>query len=415
MQEEQQSSKQRLSKTSRFSIGLSFFVALFAVVSLIAAGFNNLSYAAPTISGNFVFRQAQAGAGNQSVLINGSSDGGFFAVPIYLANSTDYGSGTPVFCIEHASDADTSGLTYEKDSDLSDIGLLYILNKSRVLNENSRGIIPTDANILTSSDETLARKVLETYATQVAIWVYMYENYYKVDNSRYARHSLAGNNKSAEENYNLIKAANYIEAPVINVEVDFSGRSIFDTYIASVVREAQAYTGVKNLTVSKANHTISKVGDDGWYQSAPITVAAEPSNDLVSFDVSVSGVEGAIVVDKDGNEKSSFNARSGEDLSFFVRVPTNKVSQEASKVTVTVKGLFDNYLSGAVYKNGDHQKVVTVTGTQNYESERLSIDFMGVPDTGMSKAQTIYFIGLIVLLCGVGIVYANAKPAQTEE
>ena len=32
----------------------------------------------------------------------------------------------------------------------------------------------------------------------------------------------------------------------------------------------------------------------------------------------------------------------------------------------------------------------------------------------MSTAQTIYFIGLIVLLCGVGIVYANAKPAESK-
>ena len=34
------------------------------------------------------------------------------------------------------------------------------------------------------------------------------------------------------------------------------------------------------------------------------------------------------------------------------------------------------------------------------------------PDTGMTTAQTIYFIGLIVLLCGVGIIYANAKPVE---
>ena len=33
----------------------------------------------------------------------------------------------------------------------------------------------------------------------------------------------------------------------------------------------------------------------------------------------------------------------------------------------------------------------------------------------MSAAQTIYFIGLIVLLCGVGIVYANAKPIENNQ
>ena len=37
-----------------------------------------------------------------------------------------------------------------------------------------------------------------------------------------------------------------------------------------------------------------------------------------------------------------------------------------------------------------------------------------VPDTGMGIAQTIYFMGLILLLSGVGIVYANAKPKTSE-
>ena len=35
-----------------------------------------------------------------------------------------------------------------------------------------------------------------------------------------------------------------------------------------------------------------------------------------------------------------------------------------------------------------------------------------VPDTGMTTAQTIYFIGLIILLSGVGIIYATAKPQE---
>ena len=48
------------------------------------------------------------------------------------------------------------------------------------------------------------------------------------------------------------------------------------------------------------------------------------------------------------------------------------------------------------------------------KTARCDIDFVGTPDTGMSKAQTVFFIGLIVLLCGVGIVYANAKPIEVE-
>ena len=45
----------------------------------------------------------------------------------------------------------------------------------------------------------------------------------------------------------------------------------------------------------------------------------------------------------------------------------------------------------------------------------LEISFVGSPDTGMNNAQTIYFIGLIILLCGVGIVYANAKPVEQKQ
>ena len=41
-------------------------------------------------------------------------------------------------------------------------------------------------------------------------------------------------------------------------------------------------------------------------------------------------------------------------------------------------------------------------------------DTPDVPDTGMGVAQTIYFMGLILLLSGVGIVYANAKPKTNE-
>ena len=37
-----------------------------------------------------------------------------------------------------------------------------------------------------------------------------------------------------------------------------------------------------------------------------------------------------------------------------------------------------------------------------------------VPDTGVTAAQTIYFIGLIILLSGVGIIYANVKPAENK-
>ena len=57
---------------------------------------------------------------------------------------------------------------------------------------------------------------------------------------------------------------------------------------------------------------------------------------------------------------------------------------------------------------------MSVTGTTVNENKGIEVEFVGAPDTGMNTAQTIYFIGLIILLCGVGIVYANAKPVESK-
>ncbi|MBQ3307057.1 MAG: hypothetical protein IJG68_02565 [Bacilli bacterium] len=427
---EQSSSSSRSSSSSssqssqgmfRFSIVLSFLVAVFAMVSLIAVGFNNISFAASSIEGNsFTFYEGVQGSGNP-IMIRASDNGsgGFFTVPIYLANNADYinYNAVPVFCVEHNTNIQ-DGATYNKGDSIDDIGLLYILNKSRVL--GGSGITPEDLEFTIGgqapTSRTYGANIIETYATQVAIWVYMYEKYYLSNPTGYAMHSLGYPDNTpavaADTNYNIIRAANQLSVTdfsYINGDIGL-GRGFYNNYISSVVEAAKSYTGVKNLVVSKANNTISQVQDDTYYQSAAMSVSATPSDDLVSFDVSVSGVQSAFIVDEEGNRKTTFAPGS----KFYVRVPTKDITNETGKVTVTVRGKFNNYLSGSYFTSENLQKVVVVTGTENYETANLVIDFVGTPDTGMSKSQTVFFIGLIVLLCGIGIIYANSKPVEVQ-
>ena len=75
-------------------------------------------------------------------------------------------------------------------------------------------------------------------------------------------------------------------------------------------------------------------------------------------------------------------------------------------------GAFEKYV-GYEYESGEYQKITDVKIMNDVITKPLSfkLDYTPeVPDTGMNTAQTIYFIGLIVLLSGVGIIYANAKP-----
>ena len=92
-----------------------------------------------------------------------------------------------------------------------------------------------------------------------------------------------------------------------------------------------------------------------------------------------------------------------------------KVTKNVQKVVVSVAGNFTT-LEGKYYNAaGDFQKVVSVKTGEKSISRGTEVEFIGTDDTGMNTVQTIYFIGLIVLLCGVGIVYANAKPVQVKQ
>ena len=165
---------------------------------------------------------------------------------------------------------------------------------------------------------------------------------------------------------------------------------------------------------------ITVTSDEKYYQSSEISVSADPSdsNSFHGYMVKLEEApEGTIVVDPNGEEIKDLNNFSGSSK-FYIRVPINKVTEENKTVKFSVTGSFSSY-EGHYYKddNGVAQTVSTVyqvnsnfqTGaefTLNYTPE--------VPDTGLSTAQTVYFIGLIVLLSGLGIIYANVKPSESK-
>ena len=134
----------------------------------------------------------------------------------------------------------------------------------------------------------------------------------------------------------------------------------------------------------------------------------------MTYDVTIKGVEGAYLVDAAGNKISATGLTA--DKEFWVRIPADKVGTATVSVTVEATGHF-NTLTGHFYEasTGNYQRVVTVTGTTLDVSDGGTFEIIPTPDTGMNVAQTIYFIGLIVLLCGVGIVYANAKPVEIKQ
>jgi len=396
-------------KKVSLSIVLSFAVAAFAIVSLIAVGFNQISYAVPNDKMTVIpglYTDPTSGdpvpAG-----VNGRGDSGALYVPMLFSDSSDATTAEkPVFCIEHGVDYSVEADDYNSDGEVfDDLGLVYILNQSKVL--GGKGIVQADKKYPDSTTETLAAddyKALETYVTQVAIWMYMHETYPAGD-TRHGKLEETGALTVIKNPISLVSTRDG------NVRPIYSG-NLYNEYVKNVVAAAKDATNYKTVKAVLKSTSITLMGDGDVYQTDRIDVTANPSSDLVNYSVDLSGLDGAYVVDKDGNKKSGLDTFAPSDY-FYVRVPANKVTNDKNTVNITIVGEFQNYIGGEYFlSSGNAQSMVSVT-SENFRIYNSSyINFMAAPDTGMTTAQTIYFIGLIVLLCGVGIIYANAKPVE---
>ena len=403
-----------------FSVVLSFMVSIWAVFSLAMFGIvtnqgTGVSYAWPTPTDTIGDIQIQFQIGDYSLSAK-STDGGntnTFTVPTYFANGEET---KPLFCIEYGSPVvNTAGIDdtyYQREKEyITDAGLLYILNQSAASGKKILGTEVPD--------------FVENYAAQTAIWLYLYRNEEKANGS-VAEASL---NYITPANLNTIaNATQYEKSTTTTVQATYSDstKAVY-TAIDKLVKEALEYSTKKQLTVSKASDNISKTSDEKFYQSDAITVVGNPADDLESYDVSVTGIEGAFIVDEEGNKIETLTGFAPAKK-FYVRIPADLVTETVQKVQINVSGHFKS-LTGSQYgahkghealvatddDGKTYQKVVTVNATTTTVPDSIEVEFVGSPNTGMNTAQTIYFIGLIILLCGVGIVYANAKPVQAKQ
>ena len=407
MEESQQSQKQsQRNRKLDFSVVLSFAVAIFAVFSIgtfavVSNQGSSVSYAAPT-NDSFTLKmpdRSTAGgidagvSGTQTDGNGGGTVAGSFYVPYYYAGEAT--EANRLFCVEKGIETQ-DGNQYTKGSAVEDAGLIYILSHSYANGINFMGASGSGA------------KYIEIWGTQAAIWLYMDEKY---DDAKYKLPTSGTSDTLA-----LMQAAKYFAPMPPRTGVNDVDTYQFDNAYAKVrklVDDAKAASKVvPKVNVNKASDSMVKTSDGKYYQTSIITVAGSPSGNFKSYDIRVSGIDGAKVVDENGKDLALTNVAVGKK--FYVRIPANKVTEKVQTLKVEVTGHFD--LPGATYYvSAGHQTLTTVSVNPTDGHGEVEFEVVGVPDTGMNAAQTIYFIGLIVLLCGVGIVYANAKPVQNKQ
>ena len=386
---------------SKGSVVLTIAIACIGIMGLVAFGFNQISFAAGDKTGAVLPETFVSAHGSSDIAVLGESSLGNFTVLGFFANLDD-GSQIPVFCIEY-NVAFVANKEYVKGQEITDQGLIYLMSQ---LYPN-KDIVDSEGNAL---DERA-----QVWITQTAIWTYLYEV------------GDPNNSKLSEENVaNKIKAVTSLYNDTNPLYVSDNGTPVFDKLgINSLIEQAKQYrqNPFTTLSVNKKSESVAITNDNKFYQSDEVSVVGSTSSPLInsfeSYSVTINNApEGTVIVKQDGTTYTADELKNMAPTSkFYVRVPVDKVTEDLKKVEISVLGNFKMYGAHA-YTAETYQKVANVGLLNKSQSVPLNIQLDYTPavgDTGMSVAQIVYFIGLIVLLTGVGIIYVNAKPAEIKQ
>jgi hypothetical protein len=256
-----------------------------------------------------------------------------------------------------------------------------------------------DPNVSSESSQYLAN----VFITQYALWAYQGT----VDPSSLGNTGLGytGDNKTSFDMYfdsrsgkvvteaGLWKAAN-IDAILAKAK-EVNANSPYDaTMTMKMDGEWTKIEGTDNVKSGLISTSISS-GNTGTYS--------------LTFD---NAPEGTKVYTEDGNEVTDLNSISVSSKIYLV-VPKSNQKEDYKFSMKANSTLTYNAAYQYVDKVGGHQPSVLV----GPESKDLnaSLEMTLTPDTALSVSNSIYFLGFLILISGVFVIYANVKTKEVSE
>ena len=363
-------------------------VAIVAVAALIVVGFGQISFAIPEEGVTLGNEFTSATPDNNTIVYGQNSKFG--------VNSLLTDKGQHVFCIER--DVDYKGdLKYVKSERVLDSGLLYIMSN-----------VYPNKKIMDGENELPVG--VQVWLSQSAVWIYAATSGYK-NNTEMTKEVVEGILYETE----LYGKDGTV---LISLSEDEEYQSLYDKYgLLELLIEAKKLGSApsSSLDVTKKSEGVSMISDGKYYQTGFVdvvgTVLSESIGSFNGFELKLNKApEGTMVVDKDGKEITDLtNLEPGTKFAF--KVPVDKVKEENKKMEVSVLGSFDSYAADIYVAEGS-QTVTSVSKINNNLSVPLDLELNyapTVPNTALNNSATLYIIGLILLLSGLGIFYTSAK------
>lgn len=287
--------------------------------------------------------------------------------------------------------------------DDTDEGVNYII-KNGYPNKNIVDDWVADASLpeTLDFDDDLSPIEQVNYAlTQVAILLYLNDEGY-INNSNYF-------NSYYEELFDSYK------------QLPEEIKSIIDKLVADAKEYKENY--ISEIMVSNPNQTLTLSSDGKYYQTDYIKVNL---SDMISYKVELTNQPSGIIVDKNGNEKSSFKANE----EFQIKVPASKINSESVRVKIKAEIEKNNYtvykaVREGIMENASRYGMGLDDGYFNLIMNQLCVDqytlendlffnvktsdVVKVPATGMNSSIILFTIGVGVIVIAIITIYFITK------
>lgn len=325
--------------------------------------------------------------------------------PFYAEDST----GTyQLYCSDRNNGNFTGAYTLTKDKRL-DYGFTHILVKQDSIYTNdtyTRKFQNNQAPVAAdSSFNAISKTMVNTWITQMAIWGYQGSiSSSELNNGLLAYKAFSGD-RTLE--YELFSDAAFTSG--------LSAKALWDTYVVSEIngaKELNAKSPYDATMTMKVDGDWTKINGTNSVKSGLISTSISSGNTgtySLTFD---NAPQGTKVYTEDGKEVTDLKSIPVSSKIYLVVPKSDKKEDYKFSVNASSTLTYDAAYQ-YVDKVGGHQPSILV----GPESKDLSasIEMTLAPDTALSVSNSIYFLGFLILISGVFVIYANVKTKEVSE
>ena len=257
----------------------------------------------------------------------------------------------------------------------------------------------------------VATDMMNTWITQMSIWGYQGS----ISSNEITDGLLAYKSSSdSTSEYEMFSDSTFTSG--------LYAKALWDKYVASNIKRAQEYDANSPYDVTMSigvDGDWSKIDGTDNVKSGLISISL--SNDILgkgiiatptyslSFD---NAPEGTKVYTEDGKEITDLSSIPIDEKVYLV-VPKSDTKEDykfsvKANSTITYSAVYQY-----VDKESGHQPSMLI----GPESKDLnaSLEMTLAPDTALSVSNSIYFLGFLILISGVFVIYANVKTKEVSE